>query len=65
MLRTFRVPGDSAHRDKIVSYQVGRVDPGRRLLGSRVVGDAGPRLARSGREPDLVRAMAACGEVMQ
>jgi len=62
MLRTFRVLGDSPDRDKIVSYQVGRViqaggcsDP---AFWEMVALD----FARSGREPDLVQAIAACDE---
>jgi hypothetical protein len=62
MLRAFRVLGDSPDRDKIVSYQVGRViqaggcsDP---AFWEMVALD----FARSGREPDLVQAIAACDE---
>jgi hypothetical protein len=65
MLRTFRVLGDNADREKIVSYQVGRViqaggcsDP---AFWEMVALD----FARSGREPDLVQAIAACEEGMQ
>ena len=62
VLRNFRIWGDGAERDKIVSYQIGRAldvggcrDPGFREI---VALD----LARGGREADLLTAIAACDE---
>ncbi len=62
LLRHFRVWGDSAEQDRIVSYQIGRVldvggccDPG---FWEIVALDR----ARGGREADLLAAVAACDE---